>query len=224
MLITSQAPGTAGTRYSYSNLGFALLGESLATALAPGSSYGSVISQMLLDPLGFSASTTMFGETDVSKLPQGYGPDGQPTRPGAPAFPAYYGGGGLVSTPADMLIWLRFNMGLTCPAPLRARLPATQQASTTVQTLHGSGLGLGWFLTTIDTNTGPLATIWKDGGYAGFHSYITFLPSPSPGTTASTAGVFVLTNSAAPVDAIARGILCLLDGRVAVNVTPGSAA
>lgn len=102
-----------GKKFSYSNLGFALLGESLQVASGSSSSYGDLLAANVLQPLGMT-STVMFDEVPIE--------------------------------------------------------------------------------------------------YAGYRSYVTFLASTQPGTVASTAGVFVLTNSAANVDEIARVVLCLACG------------
>lgn len=205
-------PGTSGVNYTYSNLAFALLAESLAVAAGSSKSYGDLVSATISRPLGM-ASTRVFDQIPTNLLPRGYNPLGQPAGPGWPEFPAYYGAAGLVSTPADMMSYLQFNMGMMTNASLTALLPALQQHSTKVQTKHGSSLGLGWFLTTIATGSGvSLDTVWKDGGLAGFRSFITWLAVNQPGVTPSGAGVFVLTNSAAPTAAIARAVLCLLCG------------
>lgn len=205
-------PGTSGVDYTYSNLGFALLGESLPVAVGASESYGDLVVMNVSQPLGMM-STVMFDEVSADLLPRGYNPLGQPVGPGSPTFPAYYGAGGLVSTPGDMMTYLQFNMAMTTSTTLTPLLPVLQQASTSVETKHGSSLGLGWFLTTIATGSGPtLQTVWKDGGYAGYRSFITWLAVDQPGTVASGAGVFVLTNSAAPTADIARAVLCLLCG------------
>lgn len=215
------SPGTSGVGYSYSNLGFALLGESLAPAIESSDSYAQLIQVNVLEPLGFSSATTMYSSDLVSQLPQGYKADGDPGGPGWPVFPAYFGAGGLVTTPADLMIWLRYNMGLTGPADMLQLLPKLQKPSTTVRTKEqDSQLGLGWFITPVLTSSGTLDIVWKNGGLAGFSSYITFLPSSEPGVKPSDAGVFVLSNSNTPeVDSIAVVLLSLLSG--GGSVPPG---
>lgn len=202
----------AGKTYTYSNLGFALLGESLVIATNSASSYGDLLEANLLRPLLMN-STVMFNQVPRQLLPRGYAPDGTAAGPGSPTFPAYYGAGGAVSTPNDMMKWLEFNTGATINPTLTPLLPALQLKSTNVTTKQGGNLGLGWFLKTVPTIDGPLLnTVWKDGGYAGYHSFITFLASDQPGTIPSGAGVFVLTNSPVNVDEIGRVILCLMCG------------
>src|SRR5262245_15048414 len=117
-------------------------------------------------------------------------------------------------------------MGLTGPADMLSLLRKLQQPSTTVRTKEqDSQLGLSWFLTTVTTATASLDIVWKNGGLAGFSSYITFLPSPNPGVTPSTAGVFVLTNSTNPgVDKLAVLILSLIAGQGEVAAAAKSSA
>jgi CubicO group peptidase (beta-lactamase class C family) len=206
----------SGENYTYSNLAFALLGESLPAATSSPQSYTALLEANVLRRLGMM-STVMFNQVPRGQLPRGYGPDGQPAGPGSATFPAYSGAGGAVSTPTDVMAWLQFNMGIKGNPVLTPLLPALQRPSTTVLTTHGSQLGLGWFLTGVPTLDGPtLNTVWKNGGYAGYRSYVTFLASDQPGTIPSDAGVFVLTNSAANVEEIARAVLCLMCGHLPV--------
>ncbi len=112
-------------------------------------------------------------------------------------FPAYFGAGGVVATPSDMFQWLLFNMGITQNSALTGLLPALQTPSTPVK-WGTNQLGLGWFINPAGTNWS--ASIWKDGGLAGFGSYIGFLPSSNPGVVASQAGAFVLVNAGGVTD------------------------
>ena len=125
-----------------------------------------------------------------------------------PQFPAYNGAGGLVSTPADMMKWLKFNMNLI-ESPLQRLLPALQTPSTPViaEEVFNSQLGIGWYLSHVD----GLSTAWKDGVVMGFNSYVTFIRSAEPGKIPSAAGVFVLTNSDGPaIYEIANDLLFIM--------------
>jgi len=206
-------PGPPSKAYAYSNLGFGLLAQAMATS--QGGLYHLLQRSNILEPCHMNR-TQMYGTlgSELTELPVGY--NGQtssatPTAPGWPLFPAWGGAGGLVSTPDDMLKWLRFNMGLMSGNPLNVLLPALQSPSTPVRatSIYNSQLGLAWFLSTITSRNGnQIQTVWKDGGLAGFSSYISFLQSPSPGITPSEAGVFVLTNSSGPaVYSIANDLL-----------------
>jgi hypothetical protein len=48
-------------------------------------------------------------------------------------FPAYFGAGGIVASPNDMLQWLLFNMGINQYAGLTPLRPVLQQPSTSVK-------------------------------------------------------------------------------------------
>ncbi len=59
-----------------------------------------------------------------------------------------------MSTPNDMLVWLRLNMGLIAGNPLNSLLPSLQNPSTSVRatSIFDSQLGLAWFISTISNN------------------------------------------------------------------------
>lgn len=187
--------------YTYSNLGFAIMGAVLGTSGAGTDAawlrrFMAAMRRDVFAPLGMQSS--FFNEASLATLPQGYnygsgGASGPwAVGPGWPLFPAYFGAGGIVATAADMMQWLQFNMGILQDETLTPLLPALQQPATSV-TWGNTGLGLGWFITPA---SGTWAgSVWKDGDLAGTNTYIAFLPSGSPGTVASAAGVFVLVNA-----------------------------
>lgn len=220
--MTTYQPAGTGTAYSYSNLGFALA-AAVAQRMAgqEDASFVELMHKYVFKPLGMT-ETTYFGRTDIARLPLGYTYSSQtayaPARPGWPGFPAYNGAGGVVSTPADMQTWLRYNMGIAQNGALTPLLPALQLPTTTVTTKHGAQLGLGWFLSPADAAS---PVVWKDGEIAGCNSYVLFLQSDAPGSVASEAGVFVLTNASGLktdkggeiVAALAQDVLALMQGQ-----------
>lgn len=193
-------PGASGEAYTYSNMGFALLAQTMATS--QGDLYHKLQREYVLAPLGLD-HTQMYGTlgAKLQNLPIGYNSQDSSatsTPPGCELFPAWGGAGALVSTPNDMLTWLQFNMGLIADNPLNGLLDALQTPSTTVRAkaIYDSQLGLAWFISTIPNGNGDnIQTVWKDGDLGGFSSLISFLQTSSPGSTPSAAGVFVLTNS-----------------------------
>jgi D-alanyl-D-alanine-carboxypeptidase/D-alanyl-D-alanine-endopeptidase len=210
-------PGAFGETYAYSNLGFALLAQSIATS--QGKLYHDLQREIVLKPLGLD-HTQMYGTLGLKleNLPIGYDSQdssAQSAPPGWPFFPAWGGAGALVSTPHDMMTWLLFNMGYI-DSPLSGLLATLQSPSTTVRAkeIYNSQLGLAWFISTIPNSKGnTIQTVWKDGGLAGFSSLVEFLQSPNPGTTPSQAGVFVLTNSKGnAVYNIANDLLFIMSG------------
>lgn len=213
-------PSRFGKAYTYSNLGFGLLAQTIATS--QGDLYQKLQQKYLLATCGLE-QTQMYwtlGAAALENLPLGYTSQDSgatSTSPGSPFFPAWGGAGGLVSTPNDMLTWLQFNMGCTADNPLNGLLATLQSPSTKVRAkpIWDSQLGLAWLISKISNGHGHhIHTVWKDGALGGFSSLVSFLQSPSPGTTPSLAGVFVLTNSNGnAVYNIANDLLFIMSGR-----------
>jgi CubicO group peptidase (beta-lactamase class C family) len=199
-----------GTTYAFS-----LLACLTPVAVQSSQSFSELLKQTITEPLGMHR-TRPFTEVSITKLPLGM-QSGQPQSSGWPEFPAYIGGGGLVSTCHDMMIWLEFHMGMLS-SNLNNILSSMQTPSTTVAPWDGTQLGMGWFITSIPaTDNGEpvfLPVLWKDGGLVGCSTFVTFLQSPEPGITPSQAGVFVLTNDTLPNDGqqIAFNILRRMNG------------
>ncbi|MCR9085877.1 MAG: serine hydrolase [Rhodobacteraceae bacterium] len=100
--------------YLYSNLGFALLAQAVATSQSQ--DFHTLLHQNILSALNMDSSmmVRLLGSR-LTGLPMGYDAEtGSPnpvTVAGATGFPAMGGAGALVSTPKDMMRWLRWNMG-----------------------------------------------------------------------------------------------------------------
>jgi D-alanyl-D-alanine-carboxypeptidase/D-alanyl-D-alanine-endopeptidase len=197
--ITSLAPSGTGSSYAYSNLGFAIMAQ-IAPLFSSGlPDFASLMSVIVFDPLGMH-HTFFFDDLSIDDFAQGYtyatSPESK-VAPGWPGLSAYDGAGGVVSTPNDMMKWLRFNMGRVDTKKtnaLNALLPELQTPATPVTTPAGDQLGLGWFLRPGTGNPlQPSGSVWKDGEITGTNTYITFLPWAGTDTP-SEAGVFVLTN------------------------------
>lgn len=228
--MTDYQPTGSGTAYTYSNLGFALAAAvTQRMAGDPDDSFIDLMHEHVFLSLGMTRST-YFGRTDIARLPLGYVYKNPTTygatRPGWPGFPAYNGAGGVVTTPGDMMTWLQFNMGIVQNAALSPLLPSLQTPSTTVTTGQGAQLGLGWFLSSA---TAPMQTAWKDGEISGCNSFMQFLQSDAPGTTASEAGVFVLTNASGlkkdgteVVASLAYDVLLLMQGQTPPAAKPAT--
>jgi serine-type D-Ala-D-Ala carboxypeptidase/endopeptidase len=220
LAMTAMAPIKTGQRYTYSNLGFAVMATVLRYLGGGSASYEELVQQSIFSPLSMNAA--FFGEVFIDRLAIGYNyssPDSfSATAPGWPLFPAYHGAGGIVASPNDMVQWLLFNMGLLQDADLTPLLATVQSPATPVKAWGTTQLGLGWFIT--PGANGAATTLWKDGELQGTNSYIAFLQSPDPGGTASEAGVFVLTNASGIVDGndneivatIANDVLLIMQG------------
>jgi serine-type D-Ala-D-Ala carboxypeptidase/endopeptidase len=193
-------------RYTYSNLAFAIMSAIIASdgkaELPPVHGFTRKMREHVFRPLGLNA--TFFNQISLAELPLGFHYEPQARgywaiAPGHPLFPAYFGAGGIIATPDDMLKWLLFNMGITQEEGLTPLLPALHRPSTQAATSDPANgddwyeLGLGWFIN--PERRGFSASISKDGELDGFASYIGFLPSADPGKAASQAGAFVLVNA-----------------------------
>lgn len=200
-----------GSGYAYSNLGFALVGNAMPQAAGePQAGYADLLTQVVLDPLGMTASTFYGASSELGPIAQGYW-QGQASGAQWAQWPAYNPGGGLISTPTDMMTWMQYNMGML-QTPLNDLLGWTQVPQTPIRTSWGNQLGLGWFIGTIPVGDGNVNVIWKDGALpTGYGSYINFVQSSAPGSTPSQAGVFVLANlESLNAYAIAAAVLALV--------------
>jgi serine-type D-Ala-D-Ala carboxypeptidase/endopeptidase len=223
--MTTLEPKDIGTAYTYSNLAFSILAQILplfqtSPALPD---FTTLMSELVLRPLRMN-DTQFFEFISIDEFALGYSYQSSqtshsPMAPGWEFFDAYYGAGGVVSTPKDMLTWLRFNMGRIDDAPeegLQNCLPTVQLPSTAV-TRNGTQLGLGWLLEP-SSKYPPLGSVWKDGELRGTNTYIIFLPWVGTDKP-SQAGVFVMTNcdslmldSTQVVAAIANDVLLTMQG------------
>jgi D-alanyl-D-alanine-carboxypeptidase/D-alanyl-D-alanine-endopeptidase len=208
---------TPGTQYVYSNLAFSLLAFALQTAAA--SDFAQLMAKDILTPVGMMKTQPYVGSLD-QLLPAGFESSGAQVSPGWALFPGYYGAGGLVSTPNDMMTWLQLNMGILQIDRISRLLPRMQAPAAVGAKKFPSDTttGLGWFLSRMSTGKGgELEVVWKDGDLGGFSSYMIFLPRT--GCAPSQAGVFVLVNKNAPSsspqtysNSIAVDLLFLMSG------------
>lgn len=203
--MTTLQPGTPNTVYAYSNMAFSLMAQILPLfEISPAlPDFTTLMTEYVLKPLGMH-DTYFFESISIDEFALGYSYYSSQTSPtavapGWPFFDAWYGAGGVVSTPENMLTWLRFNMGLIddqADKTLWKCLPTLQSSATPVPTPWGDNLGLGWFLTP-PNSTFPVGLVWKDGEITGTNTYINFLPwttTGDPTSKTSEAGVFVMTN------------------------------
>jgi serine-type D-Ala-D-Ala carboxypeptidase/endopeptidase len=182
-----------GGRPRYSNLGFGLLGHVLA--LRAGENYEQLVQERICRPLGLH-------DTHVSvqareRLAQGHDRRGRPV----PYWdlPALAGAGALRSTVADLLVFLRLQLGEGDPALVRAaaltHAPRARHRALAV--------GLGW--TRLPLRGTDHELLFHNGGTGGFRSFAGFVP-------AAQTAVVVLSNSARSVDALGFRILESLHG------------
>jgi CubicO group peptidase (beta-lactamase class C family) len=206
-----------GTRFEYSNLGYAILGRVITAAT--GRPYHEFVRDRLFRPLGLTSSGFEAAEFDARQLARGYrhGPGGwdELAPDGCGAFAPM---GGVFSCVADLARWVSGFTGafppgepgtggahplaraarremqlpqVTLPAPL-ARLPGDPAEG------GPAGYGFGLFVEEHPVR-GRIAS--HSGGYPGFGSHMRWHPETG-------IGVIVLANSTyAAASTLAAGLL-----------------
>ena len=234
---------TPGTAYEYSNTGYALLGRAIAAAA--GEPYADAVRRRLLDPLGLTSTVFTAQEIPAPRLAQGHrqGPDGEWQEVPFAGHGAYASMGGLLSTVADLAVWIGGFTGAFPPRdgaddghPLRRASRREQQQphrssepSVTWRSLaeppvvRGQAYGFG-LVVEQDPVVGDV--VGHGGGYPGFGTHMRWHP-------ASGLGVVVLSNSTyAPSTRLTGMLLDLLlsrpgtasPGRRPLGPVPGAAA
>ncbi len=161
-LSSYQLPRDPGASFEYSNYGIALLGQALANR--EHTSYAKLLQTRVLRPLGMSETALSSDMTAAmaARMASGHDGDGNPTA--AWNFQAIAPAGAIRSTIADMLKYVRCNMG---QGPLAQACLLAQQPRSTIP---GSHIGLVWW---IDDTT---HMINHGGDTAGFHAWVAIAP------------------------------------------------
>lgn len=162
-------------RFSYSNIGLALLGTALADQA--GTSYDELLADRLLEPLGMER--THVGRADDRNQSRGFTTDGRRSMPWN--LRGFASAGGVRSTIEDMALWARSIM----------ETPTGEYD--TFKALHvddeGNGVGLGNYTTTRNGDE----IIWKTGQTGGFASLLVV-------DRTNQRALVVLSRSAVPFD------------------------
>jgi len=183
-------PHAPGTKFDYSNIGYAVLGTALAAQA--GSSYEALLQKRITVPLGMRSTSNTPSHGMLARLAPGHLLSGEPT----PAWelnvvaPA----GGVYSSARDMVAYLQAYMF----KPLRLHALAIQPQRPLAPD-SATKVGLAWLL---EQQQGH-SYAWHSGQTGGYASYAAF-------TTDGKRGVVVLTNTARDVDAL--GLSALLPG------------
>lgn len=167
-------PRDPGAQYEYSNLAVGMLGYALAESRHQ--SYGELVTERVLKPLGMTAT----GVGLRSNLAPGFDAGGGPVPPWD--FNVLTGAGGLRSDAADMLRYVEAYMGHRAAMDL-AKAP--RQAVTGDQRI-----GLIWM--TLPLHDGRTLT-WHNGMTGGYASFAGF-------TSDNRQGLVILTNRARSID------------------------
>jgi CubicO group peptidase (beta-lactamase class C family) len=172
-------------RYRYSDLGFALLGEGLASAAH--TDYARLLHQRLLGPLGMTSTTVPVTGSDLpTDASSGYSPDGQHQKPWA--MNAWASAGGIRSTTADMARYAAALLDGTAPG-MAALTPRWDNGS-------GARAGYAWNVEQVDGRT----VTHHGGATGGFCAAIAL-------DRTNRRAVIVLSNTKAPVEDAARQLL-----------------
>ncbi|MEP3049224.1 MAG: D-alanyl-D-alanine-carboxypeptidase/endopeptidase AmpH [Roseibium sp.] len=169
---------TPGTGLLYSNVGFDVLG--LALGKASGKPYAEVLQELVLDPLGMSA--TGYARPAGDNVAVGYDWNGNEMDPGEP-ISNRSGASGLYTTANDMLRYLEWHLDRFGSEGMEARKIsqaawAMRDGQNPVYGLDESGhmdaMGLGWVIMMPDGDR-PLI-LQKAGGTNGVFSYLALAP------------------------------------------------
>lgn len=180
-----------GTKFQYSNLGMALAGLILENET--GESYGRSIKEYVTKPLLMNSTIINITADDSARFATGYRSGRRVSHWDLNIFD---GAGGLRSTCADLVRFLKTEMGLykskLYPAMKKTQLPLYNIKD------HGKqldGIGMGWLYSTLQDTI-----IWHDGETGGFISFLGF-------NVQNGSGVVVLSNSVFPVSDLAFHLL-----------------
>lgn len=192
-----------GTRSEYSNYTVSLLGWLLAQLSRE--TYEKVILREVCQPLGMHRTWVTLPEQAVPQFAQGYSETSRlgPIRLGRPSVPwnlanAFAGAGALRSCGADMLKYLRANMGLDTNA-LSSALARSHQ--TLLENRDGHHAAMTWWRRQ-STESDPVL-IWHNGGTGGFRSFMAF-------TEDKRQGIVILSTTNDSVDRLGIELLRLL--------------
>jgi D-alanyl-D-alanine-carboxypeptidase/D-alanyl-D-alanine-endopeptidase len=171
-----------GSRFEYSSVGSALLGNALARRA--GVDYETLIAQRITTPLSMSSTRVSLTPDQKPRLAVGHG---YVTKEPVPPFEtdAYAPAGGLRSTANDLLRFLAANLGFW-EGPLAS-------ASVAMRNVHRGPMLLGWGAATLEGSE----IVHHNGGTIGMNSFIGLDPK-------TRVGVVVLSNtgSGGPIDDI----------------------
>ena len=178
-----------GAEAEYSNLGTGLLGHALARA--SGKSYGELVRERILEPLGMTSTAIELSDDMRRRLAKGHGRDGSVVSNWDVA--TLEGAGALRSNMTDMLKFIAANTG-----PAESPLEQAMRASHEVRnSLSGNmDIGLSWLI----TPAGDRTIVWHNGGTGGYRSFSGF--DPDKGVAA-----IVLTNSNRSADDIGMHLI-----------------
>lgn len=187
-----EPPRQNGRKWSYSNIGYTLLGQALESRAAM--DYRALLRTRVIAPLELESTGITLSPTVKAKLAVGHDASLQPTPPisAVPIMAVMMPAGGVLSTVNDLLTFLSVAMGYE-RSPLATAMAAMLS---TRRPAPGGEQALGWMV----TGKGDDQLIVHDGGTFGYASSMVWDPG-------QRVGVVVLSNHVAAVGDIARHLL-----------------
>ncbi|HEY3121662.1 MAG TPA: serine hydrolase [Vicinamibacteria bacterium] len=189
-----ELPRDIGAEWEYSNIGYWLLGQALASRAAM--DFESLLLTRIIGPLGLNSTAITLPPKLKAQLAVGHDAVLQPSLSvsAVPIFAVMPAAGGLVSTARDLLTFLSVAMGYESSpfAPAMAAMLSTRRPTPQ----RGVEQALGWMV----VGEGDDQLIVHDGGTLGYASSVAWDPK-------QRVGVVVLSNQMAGVGDIARHLL-----------------
>jgi D-alanyl-D-alanine-carboxypeptidase/D-alanyl-D-alanine-endopeptidase len=189
-----QLPRDSGAKWDYSNIGYWLLSEALASR--GGTDYESLLRKRVLVPLGLTSTGFTASPTMKANLAVGHDAVLQPSPPLSTVaiYKDMPAAGGLISTANDLLTLLAGFMGYerSTLAPAMAAMLTARRPIAGPDEMQA----LGWVV----IGNGADQLIVHDGGTFGYASSVAWDPT-------ARVGVVVLSNQVAGVDDLARHLL-----------------
>jgi serine-type D-Ala-D-Ala carboxypeptidase/endopeptidase len=182
-------------RASYSNYGVGLLGYALAHRAGIG--YDQLVQERICRPLGMSETGLT---VDGGRLARGHTRGGRPTPHWDLA--ALAGAGGLRSTAADLITFLRLHADRS-ERPLAVAARETQRPRARMGAAH---VGLGWLLLPPGAGGMGVGLVMHEGGTGGFRAFAALSPE-------RRVAVVVLANQARSVTRLGLRLMRAAVGR-----------
>lgn len=172
-----------GTKFKYSNVGYTILGYTLENVYQM--PYEALVIQQIARPLGMSSTFVHIPPALIPNYAQGFSRNNEPVRRNR--VEGYQASGGLRSTSADLMKFLRANIGDYGPKKLQDAMKLAQKGIFKANPHMVQGLGWQNF-----TKEG-IELIDKNGGLPGFSSWLGWVPkSPSK---KGPVGLILLSNT-----------------------------
>jgi D-alanyl-D-alanine carboxypeptidase len=191
-----------GTKASYSNANYDLLGELIEQWT--GEPYGTFIQERILGPLGMSETQELGRSATVPGQAVGYDArrHGRWPKAAVQNGPEMYAAAGMVSTARDMATFMTglLDGGVLNPATSALMWTATPTPLYGVNSPSDALFGLGWDAA-IDTSAGPIE-VAKSGEVPGYTSELILYPS-------TDSGVYVSFNTNSQRGGGAHGVTAL---------------